>query len=516
MSVEYKSFDKLPNEINENNYSSQVENSDQQDLDLLLVNAPHERYNEMLERLGLDSKVEIISAHVSSHCYINDNEVTDEIDEIKILYKKSIMRKKYSNMVLKGDYWRREERIYNLIIDVLNDENRSSREDNHYFLYEHGFSTDKEEVLQQESLQSDFKLRIEFVIVEHCKKHLKGIKNLDFYNRALGNLGVAHYDKNENNFCEETNSIEEELITQGRNTMNWFIDNTYDLYDRIHNLSLLKYEGEENRGKILFAPSSYSRDFIRFKKHIPLRDRKSLRAIRKLLEVSNKNVALFCDSEVIFGVGTIDAENKFGNSSNMSIQFKGHGSWELRDWHNNIIMNVNYGIPILPKKVIDEEAFLELCNKIFGSANVFCYYDKLWDFVDTAKQQKHGTMIVISDQAESEANRLSKNSFAIVPKEISDLNLIYNLTSIDGAVMLDHRGKCYSIGCILDGLSEENIADNSRGARYNSALRYINYCISRKIKVLVVIVSEDGMINIETEETYNRLKNSIETQLKSN
>lgn len=504
MSIKQDIFDKSTDEINQNN------NLNYKDLYSLLADVPVEKYNEMLEKLGVDSKVELISAHLSSHCYINHDEVIDKIYEIKVLYNQSIMYKKYSNMVLKGRDYSREDRILNFVLDFLHMENGSSRTDNHYFIYKHKEHGNKEKTFQQENYQIDFEHKSEFVIVQHSKKHLKGIKNFDLYNMALGNLGVDYYDKYENNFCEETNSIEEELITQGRNTLNRYIQDTYDLFDRIHNLSLLKYEGEENRGKILFAPPSYSQNFIEFEKEISLRDRKSLRSIRKLLEISNENVALFCDSEDIVGVGTVDTENKFGNSSKMSIQFKGHGSWELRDWKNNIIMDVKYGVPKLPKQAINEEAFLEICNKTFGSADVFCYYDKLWDFVDTAKKQKHGTMIVVSDNAKEEAKRLSKNSFAIVPKEINDLNFIYSLTSIDGAVMLDQTGKCYSIGCILDGLSEEDIADNSRGARYNSALRYINYCVSKNIKVLIVVISEDGMINIETKDTYECLKNSIE------
>lgn len=39
----------------------------------------------------------------------------------------------------------------------------------------------------------------------------------------------------------------------------------------------------------------------------------------------------------------------------------------------------------------------------------------------------------------------------------------------------------------------------SRGARYNSALKYLNASKGKR-KCLIVIISEDGMIDIKTEE----------------
>ncbi|KQL33536.1 hypothetical protein AN960_20910 [Bacillus sp. FJAT-25509] len=51
---------------------------------------------------------------------------------------------------------------------------------------------------------------------------------------------------------------------------------------------------------------------------------------------------------------------------------------------------------------------------------------------------------------------------------------------------------------ILDGIANENIGTISRGARYNSALRYLNYSKNKNIPCLIVIVSEDKYIDIKT------------------
>jgi hypothetical protein len=57
---------------------------------------------------------------------------------------------------------------------------------------------------------------------------------------------------------------------------------------------------------------------------------------------------------------------------------------------------------------------------------------------------------------------------------------------------LDLEGKCHSIGVILDGLASER-GDAARGARYNSAIRYVE---SSAHACLAVVLSEDGLINI--------------------
>lgn len=53
-----------------------------------------------------------------------------------------------------------------------------------------------------------------------------------------------------------------------------------------------------------------------------------------------------------------------------------------------------------------------------------------------------------------------------------DKSLIRNVASIDGAILLDSTGICHSIGVILDGIATEK-GRSDRGARYNSAVRYV-------------------------------------------
>jgi alkaline phosphatase len=59
---------------------------------------------------------------------------------------------------------------------------------------------------------------------------------------------------------------------------------------------------------------------------------------------------------------------------------------------------------------------------------------------------------------------------------------------------LDRDSVCHAIGIILDGLATDK-GDSSRGARYNSAVRYYEY-FGKNHPTVLVIISEDGMINL--------------------
>lgn len=114
--------------------------------------------------------------------------------------------------------------------------------------------------------------------------------------------------------------------------------------------------------------------------------------------------------------------------------------------------------------------------------------------VSQAERARHGTLIVISAQAESEAERLSAQATRISP-QLLDAALLGHLTAIDGAVLIDPKGYCQAIGVILDGQAT-NDGDAARGSRFNSAVRYVHYAIERQIPTVAIIVSEDGGVDI--------------------
>lgn len=154
---------------------------------------------------------------------------------------------------------------------------------------------------------------------------------------------------------------------------------------------------------------------------------------------------------------------------------------------------VEYGIPSLPRSKINKEIFVDLLQRTFDNATTD-NLDKIQRIVNVAIKQKHGALLIISSDAEGEADRLENQSTKIKRVELDD-SLVRNVTSIDGATLLDITGTCYSIGVILDGIATPK-GSSERGSRYNSAVRYIE---NNKGKCVAVIISEDGMVNLYPE-----------------
>jgi hypothetical protein len=153
-------------------------------------------------------------------------------------------------------------------------------------------------------------------------------------------------------------------------------------------------------------------------------------------------------------------------------------------------MCVAYGIPSLPLPRINENVFRSDVKRIISDISKEGE-ERIWDVVQAAIVQKKGTMIVISTNADVEAERLKKQSLAINPTKMT-AELVSRLSGIDGAILIDSSGICHAVGVILDGKATEE-GDQSRGARYNSAIRYI---ASSEYPTICIVVSEDGHVNV--------------------
>lgn len=66
---------------------------------------------------------------------------------------------------------------------------------------------------------------------------------------------------------------------------------------------------------------------------------------------------------------------------------------------------------------------------------------------------------------------------------------------IDGATLFSPDGTCHAAGVILDGKAGMH-GDSARGARFNSAWRYVDSSADRGIPTLAIVVSEDGMVDL--------------------
>ena len=259
-----------------------------------------------------------------------------------------------------------------------------------------------------------------------------------------------------------------------------------EVFQSINKISALKYEGAATRGLIVFAtPNSPEINYqVCFNKPTPLT---SHQLVRKLVEMSGKGLACVCNSSS--GLSGLASISENAKDRLFRVLFTGHYQWSLL-FGETILMECAFGVPVVPSPRLTETAFLSNVQRILpGLTNDQGH--TLWEAVSAAMDQKHGTMLVVSEDATGESKRLQNQSIPIQPKTLSP-ELVERISGIDGAVLLDRNCRCHAIGVILDGMASQ-VGDSSRGARFNSAVRYVS---SAKVPTLCLVVSEDGYVNM--------------------
>lgn len=261
----------------------------------------------------------------------------------------------------------------------------------------------------------------------------------------------------------------------------------HNLFRACNTISSLYYEKTVASGSILIARKEHPAIVKLVEFALPT-GLTNYRTARKMLELASDQLFLHSDSETIYGLSTLG-----DYSENMEdlyrVNIMGHHHWELRHG-KHILMRVCYGLPALPRYSFDEQKLRQDLPRLFGHIDTEVS-ELLICLVRAAGQASHGTMLVITAEAASEANRLKTQGTPVMAVSLTP-ELLRHLTTIDGAVIITPNGVCHAIGTILDGMATEK-GNPGRGARYNSALRYIEGCSA---PCMSVVVSEDGGIDI--------------------
>jgi DNA integrity scanning protein DisA with diadenylate cyclase activity len=265
-------------------------------------------------------------------------------------------------------------------------------------------------------------------------------------------------------------------------------DGLHGLYEACNTISSLRYEGAEGTGRILMARRGHPNIEVTLALSYPVRMR-DYRAVRKLLEMSSNEISLLSDSACIYGLGKITDLYDQRAEDLFSIRFTKHYTWELVH-ADHLMMRVVYGLPEFPKMGIDKHKFEKDLKRIFPEIKPK-EIKRLWELVLEATRQKHGTMVVVSSGAGEEAKRLANQATVVEPVELTS-QIMQVITTIDGAVLIDPSSTCYAIGVILDGLASKK-GTPARGARYNSAIRYVE---RNQYPCMAIVVSEDGSIDL--------------------
>ncbi|EJQ49789.1 hypothetical protein IEE_00913 [Bacillus cereus BAG5X1-1] len=317
-----------------------------------------------------------------------------------------------------------------------------------------------------------------------------------------------------------------------------------DLFDEFNYISTLNYEGGTVSAKLLMISKTEIDKHINF--YIRLEEPISFnqhRRIRKLLETSDKRTFLIGDHEKIYGLGTLRDYEFLKDKIIFVVDFMGKFEYKISiiSMSRNVITNVEngnvenvkwfldehptlfirYGTPNLKENEFSDVKLKNKLKRVFGNELEEKNKDKLVDIVKYAVKQKSGTTVVLttSEVAEKEIDKLEREAIRInktnlLNKSESELrNIIERITCIDGAVYFDIEGNCYAIGVILDGITKKNQGDSSRGARYNSAVRYANK-EGVQDSCVIIVISEDGMVDIipdfeGMEEKINSLINQL-------
>jgi len=259
------------------------------------------------------------------------------------------------------------------------------------------------------------------------------------------------------------------------------------LFDACNQIAATKYEQTTGSGTLLVARQDHPAVHreVAFKTPVNIHNR---RAARKLLELTDQRTALHLNAKDAWGLATVEGYERHSEDI-FDVRITGLHQWELAHG-GTVLMRVRDWLPSLPKPSIDVQKLRVDLLRIFPDLTDEGA-ELLVGLVETGEKERHGTMLVISSEAEAEAERLASQATRLEPCQLTP-NALSRLTPIDGAVLLDVNGVCHAIGVILDGLADK-AGDPARGARYNSALRYV---ATRNEPCMAVVVSEDGGVDI--------------------
>lgn len=259
---------------------------------------------------------------------------------------------------------------------------------------------------------------------------------------------------------------------------------TFDLFEAVNRLSQQRYEGNIGVGRLVLAAADDPNvDYVvRLARPVSLTEP---RWARKLLQMATGQSALISEYDTITGLGTVSDVS----APPFSIEFLDHHQWDLHRGEQ-VLMRCRFGEVRLPQEAIGKERFIDNMRRVFpGIAEPAIARFRI--VLDLLAQLRHGSSLVIATDAESEAERLALQGTNIVPTPLTK-ELIERATLIDGTILADPNGVCYSIGVILDGQASEE-STPSRGARFNSAVRYV---AAATVPRMAFVISEDRTLDV--------------------
>ena len=254
-----------------------------------------------------------------------------------------------------------------------------------------------------------------------------------------------------------------------------------DLFSVVTSFSSQTYERIGARGYLAITKPDNLTNKLRvaFQSPIALTE---IRAVRKVLELTDEDRVLLSDGQSIFGIGHCDPAPDVAR-----IVVEGHATWAL-SIDNATLMGVDHEHASLPGQLLDKSVVKDIVERTVGNVE----FERIWEVIQAAINSGHGTTIVVSSDAMGEAERLSRQGVPIKPDYLNREDA-RRLGRVDGAIILGTDGRCYAFGVILDGLATSSSGDRARGARFNSSVRYQQ---TSDPKPVVIVISDDGTVDV--------------------
>lgn len=260
--------------------------------------------------------------------------------------------------------------------------------------------------------------------------------------------------------------------------------NPSDLFERFNKLSQLMYEGRTGAGRIVLAAEDDPnvQYVLRFATPVPFAQ---ARWARKALQMATKESALIAGYDSIFGLGKVSDVS----APPYCIDVLDHHQWDFKRG-DQVLLRTRFGEARLPQEPISAERFIDNMRRIFKGISEDAV-NRFKIVLDLLVQLPRGSMLVIATDAAAEARRLELQGTVIKPTPLNK-ELLEGATSIDGTILVDPDGVCHAIGVILDGTANDDCTP-SRGARYNSAVRYV---VNGSGERMAFVISEDRTLDV--------------------
>ncbi len=286
-----------------------------------------------------------------------------------------------------------------------------------------------------------------------------------------------------------THAVRDYVVDEMNVILGWDTQmRVYPILNAVLGISKTREEGEWPRGELVFLEKKAIQD-MEFVVKFPEMERPSLenfKHIRKLLQaVEYSDRKLVSDAKTVVGIA-IGEIPKF----HITADFQGiHGFLRLNGSEVCSFSDGSFKSTTHEAKLVQvEEALLE---SDMDSSYAGTLFKIISSIVHNAETQKYGCTIVIDLNEQPVAISGQKLDQPLDLQKPKLLDLTKSLSKIDGALHIATDLNLHGFACLLDGRSIPG-EDRSRGARYNSALRFT----AEHDNIMVVVVSSDRPVSI--------------------